>query len=107
MRSALQRLIERSRTLSVSGAAASAEEALSLVGESLPSVFLVDINLPGMNGIELITVLCGRGNARCVAISAHAEPGRVRAAIEAGAAAFVSKDDARNITATLEQVLQA
>lgn len=108
MRSALRRMLERAPNFRVAGEAASAEEALEKFAVELPALMLVDINLPGMSGIELIARLTREHpGIRCVVVSAYAEPDRVRAAISAGARAFVSKDEPGRIATTLTEVADA
>lgn len=105
MRRALTRLVKREPNFRVTGEAASAEEALERVAVDLPAVMLVDINLPGMNGIELIAhVTREYPGIRCVVVSAYADSGRVSAAMSAGARAFVSKDEPHMIAKTLAEV---
>ena len=105
MRRALRRLVGRVPRFYVAGEAASAEEALDRVKQCEPSLFLVDVNLPGMNGIELIAALTRRSPACCVAMSAYAGPERVRAALEAGAQAFASKDEPHELAELLPALM--
>lgn len=102
MRRALRRLLERSPQLQVSGEAASAEEALDRVSAEHPDLLVVDLNLPGMSGIDLIARLRQQHpKVRCIVVSAYAEAERRRAAFDAGALGFVSKDEPHKIVATL------
>ena len=50
-------LIERMPNLRVCGTARSAEEALTLIAESEPDLVLVDVLLPGMDGLRLTAQL--------------------------------------------------
>ena len=105
MRRALRRLVERSAPFRFAGEAGTAEEALVRIGTEPPQLVLVDINLPGMSGIELIARLAEQHPyVKCVVVSAYAEPERVRAAMEAGARGFVSKDEPSKIIPTLTEV---
>ena len=64
--------------------AASGEESLELLGKSgcVPSVILLDAQMPGLSGIELIEQLRGRCPARIIAISASNAPDEVFAAAD-------------------------
>jgi DNA-binding NarL/FixJ family response regulator len=73
-------------------AAASAESALSICSARAPKVIILDISLPGMNGLEatpLIRALVP--GARIIMHSSYDEPSHREAAMAAGASAFVSK----------------
>src|SRR5687768_9018362 len=57
IREGLQMLINGTDTYRCTGTYRSMEDALSGIGSEVPDVALVDIGLPGMSGIEGITVL--------------------------------------------------
>ena len=102
MRRMLRRLVGRSSELRVVGEAASAEEALEKLAIELPKVVMVDINLPGMSGLDLIAILKQRHpEVRCVVVSAYSGLERRRAALQAGAQGFVSKDEPSSIVAAV------
>ena len=54
IRKSLERLLNRSGDFSCSGCYPSAEEALAAVPKKTPDMLLMDINLPGMNGVECV-----------------------------------------------------
>lgn len=86
------------RTLSVPGIqvvaeAASAEDALDRVMEHRPDVILLDIELPGMNGVALVRELAPRlPNSHIVMLTGSANRDDLVAAIRAGAAGYLTKD---------------
>ena len=92
---ALELLIRTEPGLRLIGTAASGEDALELAASECPDVVLMDIELPGIDGVEAtrrLVDVCPE--ARVVAISAL-QPDRVLAsAIEAGASGFVPKSRA-------------
>ena len=105
MRRALRRLLERAADLQVAGEAASAEAALDALREAPPDLLVVDLNLPGMSGIDLISrVREAHPDVRCIVVSAYAEAERRRAAMDAGAMDFVSKDEPHKIVPALIDV---
>jgi len=76
--------------------ARSMEEALSLAGQAPLDLILVNLELPGANGIEAARALRRRHPAcRVVVMSVNDSVALRIAALEAGAEAFVSKRDLR------------
>jgi two-component system response regulator DesR len=72
--------------------ARSMEEALSLAGEAALDLALVNLELPGSNGIEATRALRSRfPRCRVVVMSVNDTVALRGAALEAGAAAFISK----------------
>ena len=61
LRADFARLVDREDGMSCVAAFPSAEDALGSVGAAAPDVMLVDINLPGMNGIEFVRAMRGSG----------------------------------------------
>ncbi len=75
------------------GEAESAEEALSKLGAAKPDVILLDLGLPGMNGIEMAQEVRKRWpEIKIVILTSHNEEQEVIAALGAGAQAYVLKD---------------
>lgn len=73
--------------------AESAEEGLSKIEASCPDVLLLDLGLPGMNGIEMAQIVKSRWpSVRIVILTSHQEGQEVIAALGAGASAYVLKD---------------
>jgi two-component system LytT family response regulator len=56
-RNELKRLLENFPKIQVVGEAANAEEALELIGELVPDLLFLDIQMPGKNGFELLESL--------------------------------------------------
>ncbi len=74
--------------------ASNAEQALMMLRSSLPALMLVDIQLPGMDGLELTRLV--RQDARTrelviVALTAHVRVGAEQQAFEAGCDGFIAK----------------
>ena len=106
MRRALRRLIEATPELSVAGEAASAEAALAAPELDSADLLLVDLNLPGMSGVDMIGELhAQRPDYPCVVVSAFWEPSIVAGALRAGAGGFVSKGRSDALIPSLKQVL--
>jgi two-component system, cell cycle response regulator DivK len=75
-------------------AAESAEVAVDLISRRRPDLILMDIQLPGMDGLELTRKLKSEPATSAipvVALTAHTMPLHERAALAAGCAAFLAK----------------
>lgn len=71
-----------------------AEQALTLLETFRPELILMDIQLPGMDGLELTRWLRAMpqfANIRIVALTAYAMPGDKSAALEAGCDGYITK----------------
>jgi DNA-binding NarL/FixJ family response regulator len=73
--------------------AATGRDALPLLRRDRPDLVLLDLNLPGMGGLELLRrMLLEEAAARIVVLSMHAEPLYAARAIELGARGYLSKN---------------
>jgi two-component system invasion response regulator UvrY len=82
--------------------AASGREALGVVRAERPALILLDLNLPGLGGLELLRrILIEHPPARVVVLSMHAEALYATRAMRAGAAGYLSKN------ASPEELLEA
>jgi DNA-binding NarL/FixJ family response regulator len=91
-RDGTRRILEQHPDMEVIGEAESGELALVLINQLRPSVVLMDIRLPGINGIEMTRRIHARHpDVRVLVISAYEEDEYVRGALEAGAAGYLSK----------------
>jgi len=81
---------------------ASGQEALSLLQTSVPDLLVLDLNLPGIGGLELLRrLLKDRPALLVLVLSMHAEPMYAARALDAGARGYISKN------ATPEELLLA
>lgn len=72
---------------------ASAEHALQIVMDHRPDVILVDIDLPGMNGVQLVRELAPRlPNSKIVMLTGSGDREDLVSAIRSGAAGYLTKD---------------
>jgi DNA-binding NarL/FixJ family response regulator len=74
--------------------AASGREALITARSFRPDLVIVDLNLPGLGGLELVRRLAQAGPWRILVLSMHAEPLYARRSLEAGAHGYMSKNAA-------------
>ena len=82
------------------------EEALAMLPALAVDVALIDLALPGMNGIEVVAAI---GRARpelpCIILSAHREETYITQALAAGARGYITKELPLAIVEGVERVL--
>lgn len=94
MRRALAELIETRAKLNVC-AAATAEEAVRLLDDAPPDLVVADLDLPGMDGIELTRILHVRWpELPVLVLSSHSAERFEEPALAAGARAYLAKREA-------------
>ncbi|MBO9624738.1 MAG: response regulator transcription factor [Microbacterium sp.] len=93
VRGALGALLDLEPDLQVVGMAADGAEALRLVAELAPDVCLMDVQMPGMDGVETTRMLrAANPRTRVLIVTTFARPGYLRSALDAGASGFIVKD---------------
>jgi two-component system, NarL family, response regulator LiaR len=96
----LQLLLRGEDDITVVGVVGRGEEAIALAERSHPQVALVDIDLPGMDGIQTTERLRDlREDLQVVIITAYQEPEMMAKAVGAGACGFVPKTSAADTVA--------
>lgn len=92
VREGYRRMLQTEDDLRVVAEAGDATEALNLWRQLKPQVMVIDLALPGMGGLELITRLRQRDpQCRCLAFSMHRDPLWATQALKAGALGYVTK----------------
>lgn len=94
VRDGLRRLLNDLPGHVVAGEAGDGATALRALPRVDPDAVLVDVILPDMSGIELVTRLRAMGAWPVVGLSMVAEPESITAMLQAGAAGYVLKDSA-------------
>lgn len=94
-RERLRGLLEEDPGIEIVAEAASGMEILGIALTTDFDVACMDINMPGMNGIEATRQLLGRKpEVRVIGLSAYAEQHYVEAMLAAGAVGYFTKGDA-------------
>ena len=92
LRSGLRLLLEREEGLEPVGEAGSAEEALRALPRLTPDVVVIDIEMPGIGGLEGVTRIRERApEAHLLVLSMHDQARDVRRAFDAGAHGYLPK----------------
>ncbi len=90
---ALAALLEMEEDIHVIARARTGDEALRLVQEMRPDVFITDIEMPTLTGLEVAAELKRRGVAvRVIILTTFARAGYLRRALESGASGYLLKD---------------
>lgn len=95
IRTAYQTILGLQPGISVAGAAVDGDQAVRMARELLPDVVLMDIGMPGLDGIEATRLLAGPGVAepmKVLVVTAFNLDEYVYRALRAGAAGFLLKD---------------
>jgi DNA-binding NarL/FixJ family response regulator len=102
MREGLRSLLEEQPDFTVVGEADNGKTAVQLATDLMPDIIIMDISMPGLNGIDAtqqILSICVK--SKVIALSMHTERRTVLEMINAGATGYLLKDCA------FEEVVQA
>lgn len=97
VRQGLRSLLDVADGIRVAGEAPDGNGALELARSLRPDVVLLDLKLPGMDGLGVLEALrslwsSGRAGPRVLVLTSATDPARARQAVRAGAAGVVYKD---------------
>jgi two-component system, NarL family, response regulator DesR len=93
VRGALAALLDLEPDLSVVAEVGSGDAVVAAANEHEPDVALIDVEMPGMDGIEATRALkLARPATRVLIVTTFGRPGFLRRALQAGADGFVVKD---------------
>lgn len=106
VRSGIRRLLDDAENIEVCGEASSGEEALKLVKQTRPDVVLMDVNMPGIGGLEATRKLLRVDeNLRIIALTVHVDEPYPSRLMEAGALGYLTKGcDEAEIVAAIKTV---
>ena len=95
VRAGLRRIVEESGEMQVVAEAADGQEAIQLVKKTAPDVAVIDISMPGLDGLEVIGQLQALNpKLPILVLTMHEEGQYVVRAIQAGALGYLTKQSA-------------
>ncbi len=95
VRSGIRMLLEKAADIAVVGEASDGYEALRMVEELEPDVLLLDMEMPGLMGVDVARQLQEGGSAvRILALSAHDDEQYIFGLLSSGAIGYMTKDEA-------------
>ncbi|HKY31968.1 MAG TPA: response regulator [Candidatus Polarisedimenticolia bacterium] len=95
VREGLAALLEGDRDIEAVAQASDGEEALRLVRTLHPDVVVMDVSMPGMNGVEATRrIMSEAPGIRIIALSMYESDDMAKAMLQAGAGAYLTKDRA-------------
>lgn len=105
IRAGVNAVLHGTRFAVVAGTA-SGEETLAAIASNNPDIVLLDINMPGMNGVDALEALRQRGDSRpVVVLTAGITDRQLMSVLRAGVNAIISKEGAEDeLVDTLERV---
>ena len=92
LRQGLRRIVEEEHDMEVVGEAATGAEAVTLAKELHPDIVIMDISMPGQNGIESTRQISTQGDSRVLVLTMHLERQIIANAVTAGASGYLLKD---------------
>ncbi len=108
VRAGIRALLESLPRVEVVGETGDGLEAVRLATELAPDVILLDITLPGLNGLEVARRVTRPGtDTRVLMLSMHAAPEYAARALAAGASGYLNKDSAFDELATALEAINA
>lgn len=95
VRTGIRNLLGRSPDIQVVGEASNGPEALQMCDELRPDVLLLDMEMPGLKGVEVAQRLRSlESSVRILALSAYDDKQYILELLESGAAGYLTKEEA-------------
>ena len=108
IRTALAALLNLEGDLSIAAQATTGDEALALARHHQPDVALLDLQMPGLDGISVAEALRETlPDCASIIITSHGRPGHLKRALAAGARGFLPKTISADVVATAIRAVHA
>ena len=93
VRSGIRRLLEDSKQVEIIGEADSGEDSIKLAQELRPDVILMDVNMPGIGGVEACRRILQRNpEQKIIVLTVHNEKTFPKRMLEIGAKGYLTKE---------------
>jgi len=108
LRAGLRSLLAQDPNIEIVGEAADGRDAVRAVGQLTPDLVLMDLTMPGMNGIEAVTEIKRRyPEVRILVMTLHKTEDFIHASLRAGADGYILKDATHDeLRVAIRSVLQ-
>jgi DNA-binding NarL/FixJ family response regulator len=108
VRKGVKSILERSGTVEIVGEAADGLEALRKASELNPDIMIIDMMMPGLNGIQIIEKMKSlQPKTSIIVLSMYAEVAMVRKAFRSGARGYLVKQSiTEELTVAVKRVAE-
>ena len=95
IRTGIRSLLEQLEDIEIVGEASDGNEALALIEKLNPDLAIMDITMPGLNGLEALNKITKtEASTKVILLSMHSNKENVLRALKYGASGYVLKEDA-------------
>jgi DNA-binding NarL/FixJ family response regulator len=95
VREGLRMLLETEQDIKVVGSADNGKDAVNLIKDLKPDIAIIDIAMPGLNGIEVTAQVREKSTAtKCIILSMHSTSEHIFRSFKAGARGYLLKESA-------------
>jgi DNA-binding NarL/FixJ family response regulator len=107
VRDGLVTILEHAPGIQVVGVAADGEQAVGLAAELAPDVVLMDLRMPGLDGVAATERIAATNGPKVLVLTTYSDDASIVSALQAGAAGYLTKSAGREqivsaITATAD-----
>jgi len=92
LRAGLEQLLANEQDLEVVATAASGDEAIDVARALRPDVVLMDLQMPGVDGVSATRTIVGEELADVLVLTSYSDAERIVGALDAGAMGYLLKD---------------
>jgi DNA-binding NarL/FixJ family response regulator len=93
VRHGLEQLLQAADGIDVVGTASDGEKAVTVVQQTRPDVVLMDLQMPGTDGVQATReILAESPGTKVVVLTSYSDSGRIIAALDVGAVGYLLKD---------------